>query len=55
MLGNGRCLKLLSNSDTVLEKYFGALQWLEVMLLDPEYPTQKPGGGGCTAMAMAHC
>lgn len=38
MLGNGRRLELPSNSDSALEKHSGALQWLEVMLQNPERP-----------------
>lgn len=44
MLGNDRRLELLSNRDSTLEKYSGALQWLEVMLQNPECPTQEATG-----------
>lgn len=37
----------LSNNDSKLEKYLGALQRLEVMLLDPECPTREPMGLCC--------
>lgn len=37
----------LSNNDSKLEKYLGALQRLEVMLLDPECPTRESMGLCC--------
>lgn len=37
-------LELLRNRDSTLEKFSGALQWLEVMLPDSEYPTQEATG-----------
>lgn len=52
MLGN-EVFRGLSNNDSMLKKYLGSLQRLEVMLLDPECPTREPMGR--TAVATDHC
>lgn len=45
-----RYLEGLSNNDSMLEKYLGALQRLEVMLLDPGCPTRETMGLYCRGL-----